>query len=70
MSNKICLSERDHITEPERCSLWLKISISNNSCRYSFVSASVGFNIDRVTTQHTPKYVENCSDSKLSYVSI
>ena len=29
--------------------------------------ASVGFNIDRVTTQHTPKCVENCSDNKASY---
>ena len=29
--------------------------------------ASVGFNIDRVTTQHTPKCAENCSDNKVSY---
>ena len=28
--------------------------------------ASVGYNIDCVTTQHTPKYVENCAENKLS----
>ena len=67
MSNKLCLYERGHFTEPEMCSVWLKISISNNSCQYSFVIASVGFNIDGVTTQHTPKCVENCSYSKVSY---
>ena len=49
------------------CSVWLKNSIS---CQYSFVIASVGFNIDRVTTQHTPKCVENCSDRKLTYNSL
>ena len=63
---KICLYERRHFTEPEMCSLWQKDSISYNSCRYSFVIASVGFNINRVTTQHTPKCVENCSDNKVS----
>ena len=47
-----------NVTEPEMCSVWLKNSISYNSCQYSFVIASVGFNIDRVTTQHTPKCVE------------
>ena len=41
--------------------------ISYNSCRYSFVIASVVFNIDRVTTQHTPKGVENYSGNKVSY---
>ena len=49
MSNKLCLYERGHFTEPEMCSLWPKNSISYYSCRYSFVIASVGFNIDRVT---------------------
>ena len=49
------------------CSLWQKISISYNSCRFSVVIASVGFNIDRVTTQHTPKCAENSSDNKVSY---
>ena len=49
------------------CNVWLKNSISYNSCQYSFVIASVGFNIDRVTTQHTPKCVENCSDRKVSH---
>ena len=49
------------------CSLWQKISISYNSCRFSVVIASVGFIIDRVTTQHTPKCAENCSDNKASY---
>ena len=27
--------------------------------------ASVSFTIHRVTTQHTPKCVENCSDNKV-----
>ena len=56
-------------TEPEMCSLWQKISISYNSCRFSVVIASVGFIIDRVTTQHTPKCAENCSDNKVSHNS-
>ena len=59
MFNKLCLYERGNFTEPEMCSLWQKTSISYYSCRYSFVIASVGFIIDRVTTQHTPKCVEN-----------
>ena len=67
MSNKICLYEKGNVSEPEMCSVWLKNSISYNSCQYSFVIASVGFNIDRITTQHTPKCVENCSDRKVSY---
>ena len=44
-----------------------KNNISYNSCQYYFVIASVGFNIDRVTTQHTPKCVENCCDRKVPY---
>ena len=68
MSNKLCLYERGNVTEPEMCSVWLKNSISYNSCQNSFVTASVGFNIDRVTTQHTPKCVENCSDRKVSII--
>ena len=44
-----------------------KNSISYNSCRFSVVIASVGFNVDRVTTQHTPKCAESCSDNKVSY---
>ena len=64
MSNKLCLYERGHVTEPEMCSLRQKNSISYNSCGFSVVIASVGFNIDRVTTQHTPKCAENCSDKK------
>ena len=67
MSNKLWLYERGNVTEPEMCSVWLKNSISYNSSQYFFVIASVGFNIDRVTTQHTPKCVENCSDGKVSY---
>ena len=67
MSNKLCLYERGHFTEPEMCIIWQKICISYNSCRYSFGIASVVFNIDRVTTQHTPKCVENYSDNKVSY---
>ena len=53
------------LTGPEMCSTWLKISISDNCCRYSFLIASVYFNIDCVTTQHTPKCVENCFDNKV-----
>ena len=68
MSNKLSLYERGHFTEPEMCSLWQKISLSYNSCRFSVVFASVGFNIDRVTTQHTPKCAENCSDNKVSII--
>ena len=45
-----------------------KNSISYNSCRYSFVIASVGFNIDRVTTQHTPTCAANCSGNKVSII--
>ena len=44
-----------------------KNSISYNSCQYSLIIASGDFKIDRVTTQHTPKCVENCSDRKVSY---
>ena len=68
MSNKLCLYERGNVTEPEMCSVWLKNSIPYNSCQYSFVIASVGFNIDRVTTQYTPKCVENCADRKVSII--
>ena len=68
MSNKLCLYERSDVTESEMCSVWLKNSISYNSCQYSFVIASVGFNVDRVTTQHTPKCVENCSDRKVHII--
>ena len=67
MSSKLCLYERGNVTESEICSVWLKNSISYNSCQCSFVIASVGFNIDRVTTQHTQKCVENGSDRKVSY---
>ena len=66
MSNKLCLYERGHFTEPEMCCLCQKISISYNSYRYYFLVAPVGFNIDRVTTQHTPKCAENCSGNKVS----
>ena len=55
MSNKLCLYKRGNVTEPEMYSVWLKNSISYNSCQYSFVTESVDFNIDRVTTQYTPK---------------
>ena len=68
MSNKLCLYERGHFTEPEMCSLWQKNSISYNFCRFSVVIASVGVNIDRLTTQHTPKCAENCSDNKVSII--
>ena len=67
MFNKLCLYERGNVTKSEMCSAWLKNSISCNSCQNSLVIASVGFNIDRVTTQHTPKCVENCFGRKLSY---
>ena len=68
MSNKLCSYEKGHFTEPELCNLWQKNSISYNSCRFSVVIASVGFNIDRVITQHTPKCAENCSDNKVSII--
>ena len=68
MSNKLCLYERGHFTEPEMRNLWQKISISYNSCRFSVVIASVGYNIDRKTKQHTPKCAENCSDNKVSII--
>ena len=55
MSNKLCLYERGHFTEPEMCSVLLKIGIANSSCQYSFEIASVIYNIDHMTTQHTPK---------------
>ena len=67
MSNKLCLYKRGHFTEPEMCSLSLKIRISYNSCQFSYVIACVGFNIDRSTTEHTPTCVENCSNTKVSY---
>ena len=56
-----------HFTKPEMCSLWQKISISYNFGLYSLVITSVGFNIDRVTTQHTPKCVKNRSGNKVLY---
>ena len=68
MSNKLCLYERGNVTEPDMCSVWLKNSISYNYCQYSFVNASVGFKIDRVTTQYTPKCAGNCSDRKVSTI--
>ena len=43
---KINIKGRGNVTEPEMCSVWLKNSISYNLCQYSFVIASVGFNID------------------------
>ena len=67
MSNKLCLYERGQFTEPEMCNLWQKNSISYNSCRFSVVIASVGLNIYRVTTQHTPKCAGNCFDNKIPY---
>ena len=67
MSIKSCLYERGNVTEPEMCSVCLKNGISYHSCQYSFVIASVGFNINRVTTQHTPICVENGSDRKVSH---
>ena len=68
MSNTLCLYERGHFTELQMCNLWPKNSISYNSCRFSVVIASVGFNIDRKTKQHTPKCAENCSDNKVSII--
>ena len=35
---------------------------------FIFLFASVGFTIDRVTTQHTLKCAENCSDAKVPYI--
>ena len=42
MSNKLSLYETGNFTEPEMCNVWLKNNISNNSCQYSFVIATVG----------------------------
>ena len=67
MFNKLCLYDKGHFTEPEMCSLWLKISISYNYCRFSFVIAYVCFITDSVTTEHTPKCVENCFDNEIPY---
>ena len=60
-----------NLTGPEMCYVWLKISISNNSCQYYFIIASVGFNIDHATSQHTPTCacVEKCTDSK-SHITV
>ena len=68
MSNKLCLYERGHFTKSEMCCRCQKINISYNSCRHYFLIASVGFNIDRVTTQHTPTCAENCSVNKVSII--
>ena len=65
MSNKLCLYKSGHFTKHEVCSLWFKINISYNCWKDSFVIASVGFNIDLITTQHAPKCVENCFDSNI-----
>ena len=58
-----------NLTDPKMRSLQYKISTAYDFCRNSRVFASVGFTIDRVTTQHTPQCVENCSDSNVSYIS-
>ena len=47
-----------HLTDPEMRSLQYKICISYDICRNSRLFASVGFTIDRVTTQHTPDEVQ------------
>ena len=68
MSNKLCLYGRGATLQSLRCVvLGKKNCISYNSCRFAVVIASVGFNIDSVTTQHTPKCAENCSDTKVLY---
>ena len=36
--------------------------------KFSDIFKSVCFNNDRAITQNTPKCVENCSDSQLSYI--
>ena len=48
----------------------LKNSISCDFWRDSLLFASVGFTIDRVTTQHTPKCAENCSDDRVPYICL
>ena len=57
-----------HLTYTEMRSLQYKISISYDFCQNSRLFASVGFTIDRVTTQHKPKCVENYSDDKVLYI--
>ena len=51
-------------------SLLLKNSILCDFRQNSRLFASVGFTIDRVTTKHTPKCVENCSDDKVPYICL
>ena len=68
MSNKLCFYKSGHFTKHEVCSLWFNINISYNCWKDSFVIASVGFNIDLITTQHAPKCVENCFDSNISII--
>ena len=65
MSNKLFLHKVSHLTDPEMRSLHYKMSIAYDFCRNNRSFASAGFTIDRVTTQHTPKCVENCSDGKV-----
>ena len=62
-----------YFTEPG-ISLRLKLALSNDSCRYSFVIVSVDFilNNERVITQHTytAKCVDICSDGKVLYICL
>ena len=54
-----------------RCAVFSKKnSMLCDFWRDSRLFASVGFTIHRVTTQHTPKCVENCSDDKVPYICL
>ena len=70
ISNKLFLNKVGHLTDLEMRSLQLKNSILYDFCQIFRLFASVGFTIDCVTTQHTPIYVENCSNGKLSYICL
>ena len=59
-----------HLTDPEMRGLQYKMSILYDFCGNSRLIASVSFTIDRVTTQYTPKCVENCPDGKVLYISL
>ena len=62
-----------HLTDPEMCSLQYKIALHSHTFFVEilvYLHLYLGFTIGRVTTQHTTKCVENCSDGKVSYICL
>ena len=59
-----------HLTDLEMRSLQYKMGFSYDFCRDSRLFAYIGFTIDLVTTEHTPKCVENYSDRKVSHICL